>query len=53
MDTRLRTHIDALRTLAKSNDQRWSRLAGQNGGLAKVDSGFDYAANLSLFACVA
>jgi hypothetical protein len=33
--------------------QRWSRLAGQNGGLAKVDSGFDYAANLSLFACVA
>jgi hypothetical protein len=23
------------------------------GGLAKVDSGFDYAANLSLFACVA
>ena len=33
--------------------ERWSRLAGQNGGLAKVDSGFDYAANLSLFACVA
>ena len=33
--------------------KRWSRLAGQNGGLAKVDSGFDYAANLSLFACVA
>jgi hypothetical protein len=34
-------------------EERWSRLAGQNGGLAKVDSGFDYAANLSLFACVA
>jgi hypothetical protein len=33
--------------------KRWSRLAGQNGGLAKVDSGFDYAANLSSFACVA
>ena len=33
--------------------QRWSRLAGQDGGLAKVDSGFDYAANLSSFACVA
>ena len=33
--------------------QRWSHLAGQNGGLAKVDSGFDYAANFSSFACVA
>ena len=49
-----------LRTLEKLEgefrryvEQRWSRLAGQNGGLAKVDSGFDYAANLSLFACVA
>jgi hypothetical protein len=28
-------------------DQRWSRFPGQNGGLAKVDSGFDYAANFS------
>jgi succinate dehydrogenase/fumarate reductase-like Fe-S protein len=27
--------------------QRWSRFAGQFGGLAKVDSGFDYAANFS------
>jgi hypothetical protein len=25
-------------------NQRWSRFAGQFGGLAKVDSGFDYAA---------
>jgi hypothetical protein len=24
--------------------QRWSRSPGQNGGLAKVVSGFDYAA---------
>ena len=34
-------------------EQRWSRLTGQNGGLAKVDSGFDYAANFSSVACVA
>jgi transcriptional regulator with XRE-family HTH domain len=33
--------------------QRWSRLAGQDGGLAKVDSVFDYAANFSSFAWVA
>jgi len=33
-------------------EQRWSRFTGQNGGLAKVDSGFDYAANFSSFACV-
>jgi hypothetical protein len=33
--------------------QRWSRFAGQNGGLAKVDSGLDYAANFSSLACVA
>jgi hypothetical protein len=32
---------------------RWSRFAGQAGGLAKVDSGLDYAANFSSFACVA
>src|SRR3974390_1166159 len=32
---------------------RWSRFPGQNGGLAKVDSGFDYAANFSSRACVA
>ena len=29
--------------------QRWSRFPEQNGGLAKVDSGLDYAANFSLF----
>ena len=33
--------------------QRWSRFPEQNGGLAKMDSGFDYAANFSWFACVA
>jgi hypothetical protein len=33
--------------------ERWSRFPEQNGGLAKVDSGFDYAANFSSFACVA
>jgi hypothetical protein len=37
----------------KINWQRWSRLTGQNGGLAKVDSGFIYAANFSWFVCVA
>jgi hypothetical protein len=34
-------------------NKRWSRFSGQNGGLAKVDSGFGYAANFSSFACVA
>jgi hypothetical protein len=33
--------------------QRWSCFVGQNGGWVKVDSGFDYAANFSWFACVA
>jgi hypothetical protein len=37
----------------KRPPERWSRLTGQNGGLAKVDSGFDYAANFSSFARVA
>jgi hypothetical protein len=32
---------------------RWSRFPGQFSVLAKVDSGFDYAANFSSFACVA
>ena len=32
--------------------ERWSRFPEQNGGLAKVDSGFDYAANFSSFACI-
>jgi hypothetical protein len=32
---------------------RWSHFPGQFGGLAKVDSGFDYAANFSSLACVA
>jgi hypothetical protein len=34
-------------------EQRWSRFPEQNGGLAKMDSGFDYAANFSWVACVA
>jgi hypothetical protein len=33
--------------------ERWSRFLGQFGGLAKVDSGFDYAANFSWFSWVA
>jgi hypothetical protein len=33
--------------------KRWSRFPEQNGGLAKVDSGLDYAANFSSFVCVA
>ena len=33
--------------------ERWSRFPEQNGGLAKMDSGFDYAANFSWVACVA
>jgi uncharacterized protein YdcH (DUF465 family) len=36
-----------------TDEERWSRFAGQFGGLAKVDSGFDYAANFSSFACLA
>jgi len=28
-------------------EERWSRFPGQFGGLAKMDSGFDYAANFS------
>ena len=32
--------------------QRWSDFPEQNGGLAKVDLGFDYAANFSWVACV-
>ncbi len=35
------------------NCERWAHFPGQNGGLAKVDSGFYYAANFSSFACVA
>jgi hypothetical protein len=34
-------------------EERWSRFPGQNGGLAKMDSGFDHAANFSSFVCVA
>jgi hypothetical protein len=44
--------IDALE-LGRIGCQRWSRFPEQNGGLAKMDSGFDYAANFSWFACVA
>jgi len=36
-----------------ADGQRWSWFPGQNGGLAKVDSGFDYAANFSSLAWVA
>jgi hypothetical protein len=49
----LKTSRMALNGPVNRKLKRWSRLAGQNGGLAKVDSGFDYAANLSSFACVA
>jgi hypothetical protein len=42
-----------LHEVALGRDKRWSRFAGQFGGLAKVDSGFDYAANFSSFACLA
>ena len=45
----LRQEIDRL----FDDFERWSRFAGQAGGLAKVDSGLDYAANFSSFACVA
>ena len=52
---RLRKENEALKKGASTGIQiqRWSRFAGQNGGLAKVDFGFDYAANFSSFACVA
>jgi DNA-directed RNA polymerase specialized sigma24 family protein len=43
----------ARRKLAELVEKRWSRFAGQFGGLANVDSGFDYAANFSSFACLA
>jgi hypothetical protein len=45
MDSRSRRSLHSV--------ERWSRFAGQAGGLAKVDSGLDYAANFSSFACVA
>jgi hypothetical protein len=53
--------VDPARPLRPSHEpslvapapQRWSRSPGQNGGLAKVDSGFGYAANFSSSACVA
>ena len=32
---------------------RWSRFAGQFGGKAKMDSGFDHAASFSSFSCLA
>ena len=31
----------------QGKEERWSRFPGQNGGLAKVVSGFDYAASFS------
>jgi len=45
--------IDLVKAKKQGQIERWSRLTGQNGGLAKVDSGFDYAANFSSVACVA
>ena len=45
--------IAALKVKVQRPEERWSHLTGQNGGLAKVDSGFDYAANFSSVACVA
>jgi hypothetical protein len=35
------------------SEERWSRFAGQFGGKAKMDSGFDYAASFSSFSCIA
>ncbi|MGB8901560.1 MAG: hypothetical protein WCC90_20980, partial [Methylocella sp.] len=50
LDTAMTDRFEALRASLK---ERWSRFPEQNGGLAKVDSGFDYAANFSSLACVA
>ena len=40
-------------TKVDRQDERWSQYPRQNGGLAKMDSGFDHAANFVSFACVA
>jgi hypothetical protein len=40
-------HEAWLGTCMHTDDERWSRFPGQNGGLAKVVSGFDYAASFS------
>jgi hypothetical protein len=45
--------VDKVVTLLMRNEERWSRFPEQNGGLAKVDSGLDYAANFSSPVCVA
>ena len=37
----------------RNDAERWSRFPEQHGGLAKVDSGFGYAANFSSVSCVA
>ena len=40
--------------MSRTPFERWSRFPEQNGGLAKVDFGLDYAANFSSSAaCVA
>jgi len=39
--------------IRRKGGARWSCFPEQNGGLAKVDSGLDYAANFSSLACVA
>jgi hypothetical protein len=48
-----RTQQDDTNRTTLASEERWSRVTGQNGGLAKVDSGFDYAANFCSLACVA
>jgi ParB-like chromosome segregation protein Spo0J len=50
----IRAYVIADNRLAENAGwERWSRFPEQNGGLAKVDSGLDYAANFSTPACVA
>jgi hypothetical protein len=48
METAIRTSGSFVRTASEVVLLCWT-----DGGLAKVDSGFDYAANFSSFACVA
>ena len=55
VDIRERRHLDFAREpeCAARIKERRSRFPGQFDGLAKVDSGFDYAANFSSLSCVA
>jgi len=52
METQAEASMDLQMRLTKEQ-KRWSCFPEQNGGLAKVDSGLDYAANFSSLACVA